>query len=559
MPCVSTSGANETLCLTTNHRLTQSGPKPNITDADACLEACQASQTKLAEGVASRLARLRKHRNRTVKLHQLPLPLFRDILLWAVDVNEWTIKQVHDLAQVSTYWRDAVLSSSLFFPRINLFHPPEVNKIVLQRNKKATLAVRCKAGSYSQEDILTYIKMAAETSHRWRMLLWGGKYAEEIKQYLEAPCPNLLDLFLCQTSNPAVDKVHIRLGSGAPLRHIDCDGVSIPWDSNRLIQLKSLCILDISWNVPQFSDLHRIIASSPQIRRLALDKLYPETSDPPVEDVVDSIEDAPLPLPLLSTLVLRRIPKDWTRRLAASIVAKSCRTVIIEPSDVLLLHSQSFHDLVAPVITSSTVIKVSICNSAGKLRIQSNPEPALESEWVLWANDTPGLDLSFPLRNMSTEALVQIGRLVGLNSIQEAVGLQLKGNEHCDNPSPFSPSSFIHFPNTHSMEISQHQEEVLAMLRHLSMPITVPGARVMTWPCPRLRALTVKIYGTHKSSVIASAILAFIRARHTLESGHSSLRPRELPIRLQSVEVRKSTLDTLPAEEAFEGIELKYF
>ncbi|KAG8913911.1 hypothetical protein FRC01_004327 [Tulasnella sp. 417] len=194
-------------------------PKPTMEQLDAQLAEMEDSKHDLRLNIYQ----IKRERNALVPLHRLPGEIFVSILLKVArgiePGSELEYGRLHILAQVSTYWFDTIIAFPSFWQQLAPYHPPHFRETVLKRNPSGLFDIECvlRDGDTGPrgEKLLSFMKMAASLSQRWKQLAFAGEMTDEIMEFLRTPAPKATG----ETFGTWIST--ISLSRGAPLASVD--------------------------------------------------------------------------------------------------------------------------------------------------------------------------------------------------------------------------------------------------------------------------------------------------------------------------------------------------
>ncbi|KAG8984241.1 hypothetical protein FRB94_000344 [Tulasnella sp. JGI-2019a] len=137
-------------------------------------------------------------------------------------------------------------------------------------------------------------------SHCWRSFGGASLPPSEALDKLRFQAPSLRNLHL----QAGGEMTHVEVGDGVHLHRLDLTCVTIPWDSNRLSDLRSLSLAGLTGScAPTLSQVVQILISSPSLEEVALCSL-------PLVATANDNQALPqyINLPNLISLKLYRIP-----------------------------------------------------------------------------------------------------------------------------------------------------------------------------------------------------------------------------------------------------------
>ncbi|KAG8984977.1 hypothetical protein FRB90_005011 [Tulasnella sp. 427] len=475
---------------------------PNASDPEAIdrhLQAMEDLQTAMVQAIAARTTALRRLRNQSPLIHLIPPELFIYILLLTVNFHEDSddvFTTLRTLCLVCRYWRSTVLACSLFWPKICSVSKVEFRDIILRRNPYGALQILCKEGSLNEASLDAFLALSAKHSYRWQALTFQGPLSDRLIKHLEAPAPALVDLFMDQRSGSLGQK-QVKLSDGCHLRHVDLDGVTLPWDLPRLTGLRSLQIRNIKNDLPSVERLGAMLSGSPELWWLLLADFEATTPEPQPEDATTSttaaptapvqpaiVKLSPIVLPNLATLVLQALPDNMTSPLLSSIVAdKLEKLVATEVSTRPISQDGSgFYDLVNTVVAPMKHVEITYNERSSEFMIASERVVDVPNEWIHHIDECPGLLVRakiLPSRPTWDTVSKFIAKLP-IPSSDNTLVLQ----DHSE-ATPFPVQAVNEWDFITEVEISPLHDP-RALFNHLALPQTVYPSGQQKWPLPNL-------------------------------------------------------------------------
>lgn len=346
----------------------------------------------VAKVLGPKKSQLRRRRNAAVPIHQLPPELFTHSLLLTLDVKmSWSVRNLHNLAQVSSFWAATVKSSPLFWQHLSSKDPKIMHGHVLRINKTGTLHVVCQSGSNQNKP---HFRAALPHASRWQSLLFGG-HPDDLLDDFSVSTPNLKDLYLYNSKiEDGVSSPTLVLGEGRHLLTLDLEGFNLFWDSDRLTGLEAISLRILRGSLPSVMQLHAMLASSPRLWLLILQNLRPDSS----VNMSKPHHCHTITLPKLSKLLLSDIPLEMSEYVFSTIVVSQPLRL-----DVDNVSASSADSLISSalryILPAASLIKLQFDSGVGSLLIQTQPHPALPDDWVYRIKDKTGCSISFDLRS----------------------------------------------------------------------------------------------------------------------------------------------------------------
>ncbi len=487
----------------------------------------------LNDEVFRKIADLKELRNcAEPRLHQLPPEVFRYILSHTLDYSSWQVKQTHDLAKISRHWRDTVLSSSRFWPEVDVAQGTRVTALVLKRSGAGQIVVRCSANVDELERRLEFMRVAVQHRERWSTLLFKGPATDELWDLLQTDAPRLSELFLYVYKTDDSTQRVFSLGDGSLLRHVDLDYCTVPWDSMRLSRLESIQIRNVTGEFATLARFHEILAASPRLTWLALvmiqgppepEPIAVEGSQPqpaPERRVHDPAPDTIIPLKSLNTLLLRDIPPHFMDHIISHIDAPAMTCMMVGPINASHFHPEAqFMSNIRPLLRAEGHIHLKFSEKMKDCRLTSvrDKEPSATNEWIHWAKTDPGYDIIVKLDDPVTF-------WADLEATQRELVSKPSGCVYLNQPAEdatesaqwsFPVTLMDSFPGVYNIQC-RTPSAVPSLLQHLQQPRKAKGADEVAWPLSNLKFLALQPWLSDEDSMV-EAIVAFARARYPPE------------------------------------------
>ncbi|KAG8910835.1 hypothetical protein FRC00_007458, partial [Tulasnella sp. 408] len=409
-------------------------PEPTLEQLDAQLTEIEQSQ----HAFSLDSYRLKRERNALVPLHRLPGEIFVSILLTVGSHNEIGLeddhKRLHALAQVSTYWFDTIIAFPSFWQQLAQYHPPGFREMVLKRNTSGLLKIDCvleqAAKDSAQEPLLSFMKMVAPLSERWKVLTFEGDLTDEIMELLQSPAPNLDSLLISSWGSTGTGSNTFELGEGRNIWYLDVDNMAVPWNSSRLRGLRGVQIQDVTGILPSLEELYAMLAASPELWWLQLSDWSLFDGGGALMSEVSDIQIRPIMLPLLTSIILHNIPAPVTQFLLSSITAPTCQCVIVQQVPSALLNNPSTRDTFAKLVNGALaaiprfILK---CRKySGLLSMVSEPRSVMLYNWIDHVDERPGLNVHIPTEDMDS---LQLGPFLSSLKFPDDVEFMANTNE----------------------------------------------------------------------------------------------------------------------------------
>ncbi|KAG8980131.1 hypothetical protein FRB90_007810, partial [Tulasnella sp. 427] len=448
--------------------------------------------------------RLRRQRNREQPaIRKLPPEMMTEILLLAVDWSWWDTEKLRNLASVSTYWRDIILSCSRFWSVVDVTASEEKRTMALKRNHRGPVDLWCYGypASGSMEAFIKDVK-SIHPARQQSVLFEYRNGTDDLMEHLQAHNSSLIDLLLYRSARSDALVAFLNLSpEGNHLRHIDLRHFALPWSSPRLTGLTSICLRDIKYNSPLPHELCQILYCSPQLERLCVKDvggLTPEMSSGSTSELPSVL----INLPYLGTFAFRNVSRAITREVLARLEARSCSTIMITGDQD---HSILMDPLVTPagpgllarsIIESNNLHLRLTMTETHAVHLRSNP--AIAHEWVCWAKDTPGVDVKLAANSASVLGRSWIRLYAALNSSGGITGVvtlnidwSLYPSQDEELPIPIGLLRFC--PRLKELLVKERRastlKPLLCLLKGTQETVDRTTGRTSTWFLPELEIL----------------------------------------------------------------------
>ncbi|KAG8946022.1 hypothetical protein FRC04_012141 [Tulasnella sp. 424] len=479
---------------------------------------------RIPDVLTTEAAKLKSRRNNDHSvIYRLPLEIFIEILLLAIDWLSWDTEKLRTLASVSTYWRDTITSCNRFWSVIDVMASENARRMAMKRNKNGPVDVWC--WSRPGSEIMNAFVQDVKTVHssRWRTILY--EYRPETQAFLEhlrTKTPCLVDvLFSPVRDEPAVP---LELSPvGAHLRHVDVRGMYLPWQSPRLTNLSTLCLGHIYHGIPHLEDLYQILSTSPRLERLCLTKVNSLEIDQNSQESLRATS-RPILLPLLTVLAFDNVSKPITHSILPLIRTTSCKTAIVKGEgdfSVILEPQETNLELIAQPIKVSESLRLKL-ETEGNPHVHIYSTPAVSSEWVYWAFDKPGVDIKLAVRSADILARSWNQLTTVLQSYGEASNITKIEIEWPTDSSwqgvPF-PVGLLEFcPALTTLQVTDYSTTTLTPLVRLLRKTTPHNADSKcgadSWLLPKVNTFIFHAQTIHDLEKCATGVKDFLETRY---------------------------------------------
>ncbi|KAG8946016.1 hypothetical protein FRC04_012135 [Tulasnella sp. 424] len=294
---------------------------------DLMIDVLEKFQSLVNEEITTQACFMKRRRNQEHSIiYRLPPELLVEIIL-ATDPTSRSRSSFRSFMSVSKYWFDVIIQCPRIWSLVDLSAAPESRKMEMTRRLRGPVEVQCRSSPFDLDRSLT--ELAALNPTRLRSLvciLWPT--TEALLSFFQERSSNIVDLAMaCSTA--MIPERRFDLGMDGPsLCHVDVRKVALPWASPRLSQLHTLTLQNLKKDMPSISDLHRILTSSPALRRLRLRFIGIEGQEPP-EGLTPPSQ--PILLPELRELVFDKVPSAIPKTLIPLIRSHSCQHLEVRP------------------------------------------------------------------------------------------------------------------------------------------------------------------------------------------------------------------------------------
>lgn len=290
---------------------------------------------------AKSLEAKRQYNKHGVAIHRLPLEvlaisLYLDIRgRWE---NEESLRDRRmQLSKVCFYWSQVLVS----FPQLwgDLSHEQGDVRIALARSKATSLSIACRVTFLDRSEraiVERFLQLASGHSDRW-CAVWFKVFhtARTVGRCLELPTPKLKDISVVFESHTTAHHYINLHPDGSTLRHVNLERTRLPWESDRLRNLRSLELRQLENGLPSLVDLQAVLRTSPLLERLALCDMKGDVGDEPRDH-------NPIHLRSLRSFLIGRVPSALTEFIIRAIHPERLSSLIVLDS------KHSHFDVVGP-------------------------------------------------------------------------------------------------------------------------------------------------------------------------------------------------------------------
>ncbi|KAG9016488.1 hypothetical protein FRB93_010737 [Tulasnella sp. JGI-2019a] len=271
---------------------------------------------------------LRKCRNDTIHVHQLPLETILRVFELSLHVDEPKypshLSRLQRLASVCTRWCDAVKHSPMLWRIARSSDPLRIVRIFLSRSQNVPLHVFVGDAGYTNPAIAPFLLCTLPHSRRWSALRIDGleRSAELLRRVLDVPTPILKELRISRDRRLG-GSIDIPNEELTHLRHLHLQGSVIRFDPGALSGLTTLCLYGLSDpTCPSISEILSILRNSTAIVQLTLGDINPPGEIP--------LNYPILQLEHLTDLALRKLTCQLTHDILTLLRMPICRRYVIK-------------------------------------------------------------------------------------------------------------------------------------------------------------------------------------------------------------------------------------
>ncbi|KAG8907829.1 hypothetical protein FRB99_002002 [Tulasnella sp. 403] len=474
------------------------------------------------------IALQQRARNDLLPIHRLPRLIFVHILQLAYNFFAYygwilDLEELHRYAQVSTYWRDVILSTPWFWRVVRDGDPKAIRELCLRRSGSAGVVLWSsrRQGRRRHE----YLQRMVPVAMRWEMVYIEGNYSQTVFDILSHIPPRLKDLTVRLTSDTTTRL--LPLPDGAALWHLTLDHVAVPWNSMRLRALRSLQLCGVTSYFPSLQQLFTVLSSSRQLSSIILEKWSADEPLPDFEDDSARLVDAPIVLPALDMLVITRIQPQLASFLLKHISGPNLQSVV-----ALDLRPDAFSDPISlldtlrPALHSvNQVILEYTSDPEHEVLIKSDPEAAYTALYAYTTMESSGLRLICSMKDATVCDWKNVFEFLAQADVEVML-------EMFDDP------SLDVEPATIAPTLSLLPLDSLSCLRPLvsaGLNCRSSAGGVLRYlgasrPCPSLKE--IHFFSSYAEiEVMVEDVVAFVKGRYTRdeesaeESGRLSLMP----------------------------------
>lgn len=193
-------------------------------------------------------------------------------------------KVMRKISRVSKTFHNLIDTTPSFWSLISAEHPSLLVQRALAKSMNAPLIVECPylaAGASTNQ----FMTLLANQTHRLFSLNMLVNSGECEQTFLTSPAPLLEYLSLRSNARNHSKAIEIFAGNAPRLLDVVLNGVPLKMSGDTFSGLRSMELVDIDGHCPSIPQLIGIIAASPQMERLTLERInFPSgVSDPPPE------------------------------------------------------------------------------------------------------------------------------------------------------------------------------------------------------------------------------------------------------------------------------------
>ncbi|KAG8900149.1 hypothetical protein FRB99_006209 [Tulasnella sp. 403] len=483
----------------------------SMVELDECILRIQTVVDAFANAMSRRSLKLKRFRNNCVRIHNLPGEIFIHILSLFLDFSATNlVDELRNLASVSRYWFDTIISSPTLWAHISNEYSTSILELFLRKSGSAPLNVH-----YRERYSNTWAFWERMEPHLPRLstLEYKAEHGippsptEEAKDSSDSPAqiekdepPTSVQLVCYREGDAKV----VSIPQHSALRRVSFEGGRLVWGSCHLSRLRNLQLYNMNQHsgTPSFSCILSMIASSPELEVLILCDLESNSTD--VSNGwadVRSAENDCLTLPGPKLFGFTRIPRQLSTFLLSHLSPSRYRHICADdvPLSFANTTDQSIRTAMASLLRIGRPIHVRVWTGASEdPRVElENFQPRLypylvyHEHWGYSTEANDGIGLTFKTPNVM-ELLDNVTSLIGDATTTVPVTISF------DNPERSTPASlntvptsiFHHLPNLTSLRFKSQDIDVAAALRYLAAPQSDQENQTH-WLCPLLTELTV--------------------------------------------------------------------
>ncbi|KAG8969847.1 hypothetical protein FRC05_000824 [Tulasnella sp. 425] len=303
-------------------------------------EALGIAKSSFVKDIDRLIADIRRRRNSTALIHQLPPEVFITILTHLADAYSLEGKEhrILDLMTVNRIWRDIILNSPQLWTILRSDHPLEFAKQVVERSKAHPLSLIWDTSTSHNLDIDDkefegFLELVVQSSSRIRSMniAMGVKSVRTLRSLLRGSAPQLESLTVKvqpEDTGLANTRQWFTLWQGGPLRELVLHSTGLSdWDSWRLSGLR---VLDLSnpTKIPSLNQILRILSTSPLLEQLNL-RWFDSLANTPATQEEEINVEGPIELPQLKKIHIEALLRSHCASILSHIRPEVCNSVRI--------------------------------------------------------------------------------------------------------------------------------------------------------------------------------------------------------------------------------------
>ncbi|KAG9000669.1 hypothetical protein FRB90_011771 [Tulasnella sp. 427] len=352
-----------------------------VCGSNVTIERIQISLKAPADHLSRLNAAIILEKNKPCSIHRLPVEILCNILLLASDDPgrpRW--RDIARFRMIARSFNNIIEHNAVFWTDVRLGHPPAQETLAKARGLPLhitvpeNLAKRLKALQLKRK---TFLRKVEASATRWKSLHFDGRLGSKDIAVFNLELPQVEDLFLDRDLGQILDSPSVKMdpGPGRHFRNVGLGGFQLPWSSSRLTRLRTLELYNISEG-PNLQQIHGMLFSSPQLKRLAFDAWdrVPECETPPKVPIVP---------PDLFYIVIRCLEGDLSEYLCATIECPIAQSISLDyaPMEVMSRTRNSYwHAFQSPASGwSATRPYLEICVYRDFIQLQTHPIPSEDS------------------------------------------------------------------------------------------------------------------------------------------------------------------------------------
>ncbi|KAG8925680.1 hypothetical protein FRC00_003762, partial [Tulasnella sp. 408] len=524
-----------------------------------------------------RAARLKRRRNSSKRIYQLPEEVFAEIL--AIDVLDFVLEEEERffhpmprmtlpavrrarLCNVSHRFLQTVMTTPRIWSDICWGRDDYLR--LLQMSAQAPLTIRC----FQYDPIITrtsgekgdFLNAVWGHSERWKALSLDLRLDDRYLPSPEFPAPQLRDFNVkfdhFSWDSPEIAPYVFKISGNPSLRNLSLTKAGLQWDGIDLSHLKSLSLNSIEQGAPSLEKLVETLRMASCLETLSLRQVNTVSLDEEQQ-----LELQPIHLNALITLYIAEMPTGLADYLVTIIRTPQLKTSHVH--GLLLKHLENpdsdqnpyhhFFRVIIPTLAVRGSINLALCNDIFSEVVSLEPDsqfiwtPRRSADTAI-GTASFGVEAESPVQGV--EAMVEFLTSYRIDCLTVmASGRKLPTPPDEDQPPPsgsYFPAEVLgKLPMVTKISVGV-LDDALNILNFLGSPRRDEGTGRFGWACPQLEELELEgIRG-----LTPNHIQAFVDAREgdgnpLIIEGQVVQRPQWAHIRNQQY---LGTLPVLPVE-----------